>query len=133
MATPGEFSNLSMAELFRLEVENQSAILTGGLLELERGESSPALLESLMRAAHSLKGGARIINLADAVLVSHAMEDCFVAAQEGRIVFTSEHIEGLLQTGLKLIAHSRLLGRDKDGQSLSAHHPELRHYRCLYQ
>jgi len=34
-----------------------------------------------MRAAHSLKGAARIVDLADGVRVAHAMEDCFVAAQ----------------------------------------------------
>ena len=32
-----------------------------------------------MRAAHSLKGAARIVGLDAAVRVAHAMEDCFVA------------------------------------------------------
>ena len=31
-----DLSNLSMLELFRVEAENQIALLTGGLLELER-------------------------------------------------------------------------------------------------
>ena len=37
-----------------------------------------------MRAAHSLKGAARIVGLDAAVRVAHAMEDCLVAAQKGR-------------------------------------------------
>ena len=36
-----------------------------------------------MRAAHSLKGAARIVGLDAGVGVAHAMEDCFVAAQTG--------------------------------------------------
>ena len=96
MAAHDDLSNRSMMELFREEVENQSAILTGVLLELEREEASTAQLESLMRAAHSLKGGARIISLADAVLVSHAMEDCFVAAQQGKLRLRQAEIDILL-------------------------------------
>ncbi len=79
-----DLSNLSMMELFRVETENQTAVLTNGLLALERGAVPPAQLDSLMRAAHSLKGAARIVNLGVAIQVAHAMEDCFVAAQGGK-------------------------------------------------
>jgi two-component system sensor histidine kinase and response regulator WspE len=77
-----DLSNLSMAELFRVETETQAGILTRGLLELERGTATPELLEELMRAAHSLKGAARIVNQPLAVQVAHALEDSFVAAQK---------------------------------------------------
>ena len=114
---PNNPRDLSMQELFRLEAENQIGLLTSGLLGLEklRGESSgegreaigdspsplasglPQLLESLMRAAHSMKGAARIVNLSVVVQVSHALEDCFVAAQQGAIVLKQEHVDVLLQ------------------------------------
>jgi two-component system, chemotaxis family, sensor histidine kinase and response regulator WspE len=103
MPAHDDLSNLSMMELFRVEVENQTAILTGGLLELERGNSAPAQLESLMRAAHSLKGAGRIVNLGDAVQVAHAMEDCFVAAQKGKLRLRQAEIDVLLR-GVDLIA-----------------------------
>jgi two-component system sensor histidine kinase and response regulator WspE len=97
-------SNLSMLELFRAEAEGQTASLTAGLLELERGnrpesgdETLAPLLESLMRAAHSLKGAARIVNLGAAVRVAHAMEDCFVAAQQGRLQIGQSQIDTLLR------------------------------------
>lgn len=89
--------NLSMQELFRVEAENQTALLTSGLLELERAPASPEQLESLMRAAHSFKGAARIVNLAPAVHVAHALEDCFVAAQHGRLSLQQEHVDVLLR------------------------------------
>ena len=47
-------------DLFRSEADGQIALLTEGLLALE-GEASPSALEALMRAAHSLKGAARIV------------------------------------------------------------------------
>ncbi len=74
-----------MMELFRAEAASQKALLTDGLVALEHDPSSVSLLESLMRAAHSLKGAARIVELHQAVLVAHAMEDCFVAAQKGSV------------------------------------------------
>src|SRR2546428_5252769 len=85
-----------MLELFRVEAETQAAVLTGGLLELERGPGAPEQLEILMRAAHSLKGAARIVNLKLAVRVAHAMEDSFVAAQNGKIQLRQAEIDVLL-------------------------------------
>jgi len=58
-----DLSDLSMLELFQVEAETQAALLTAGLLELERTPGAEAQLERLMRAAHSLKGAARIVNL----------------------------------------------------------------------
>lgn len=98
-----DLRNLSMLELFRAEAENQTSILTSGLLELERGTASAQSFESLMRAAHSLKGAARIVNLQPAVRVAHALEDCFVAAQHGKIALRQPQVDVLFQ-GVDLLA-----------------------------
>ncbi len=100
---PHDLSQLSMLELFRAEAENQTAILTSGLLELERGPGAAQHLEALMRAAHSLKGAARIVNLQAAVRVAHAMEDCFVAAQQRKLHLRQAEIDVLLR-GVDLLA-----------------------------
>ena len=68
-----ELSNFSMLELFRLEVDNQAAILNEGLLALEHGNQSAQQLEALMRAAHSVKGAARMVGNDDGVLLAHAV------------------------------------------------------------
>jgi len=86
-----------MQELFRVEAENQTALLTSGLLELERAPASAEQLEQLMRAAHSFKGAARIVDLSPGVQVAHAMEDCFVAAQHGALELNRQHIDALLR------------------------------------
>jgi two-component system, chemotaxis family, sensor histidine kinase and response regulator WspE len=93
-----------MLELFRTEVETQTSALTAGLLEIERGPAPAQLLETLMRAAHSLKGAARILNVPAAVRVAHAMEDCFVAAQRGALHLRQAEIDLLLR-GVDLLAH----------------------------
>jgi two-component system sensor histidine kinase and response regulator WspE len=85
-----------MLELFRLEAESQTAILSAGVLAVEEFERSPETIESMMRAAHSLKGAARIVGLDPAVRVAHAMEDCFVAAGKGTFRVRPEHVDLLL-------------------------------------
>lgn len=91
-----DLSGFSMLELFRLEAESQTAILSAGVLAVEEFERSPETIESMMRAAHSLKGAARIVGLDPAVRVAHAMEDCFVAAGKGTFRVRPEHVDLLL-------------------------------------
>jgi two-component system, chemotaxis family, sensor histidine kinase and response regulator WspE len=93
-----------MVELFQVEAENQTAAMTTGLLELEREPDGVRHLEALMRAAHSLKGAARIINLEVAVNLAHAMEDCFVAAQHGKIKLRKSEIDVLFRA-IDLLLH----------------------------
>ncbi|NBV46788.1 MAG: hybrid sensor histidine kinase/response regulator, partial [Planctomycetia bacterium] len=92
-----------MLELFRLEAESQTAVLSAGVLAIEAPDRSPRLIESLMRAAHSLKGAARIVGLDPAVRVAHALEDCFVAAGRGSIRVGAEHVDALL-TGIDFLS-----------------------------
>ena len=90
------YRDASMLELFQMEAKTQTDTLNAGLLALERNPSDARHLESCMRAAHSLKGAARIVNLTPAVPVAHVMEDCLVLAQEGRLHLTPAHIDTLL-------------------------------------
>ena len=98
-----DLGQLSMRDLFRLETENQAQILTSGLLGLERAPDSQQESEACMRAAHSLKGAARIVGLDAAVVIAHAMEDCFVAAQRTHAALQRELIDVLLR-GVDLLS-----------------------------
>ena len=82
----------SMMDLFREEVRAHAATLNQGLVDLENDPANPQRIEPLMRAAHSIKGAARIVNIEPAVHLAHALEDAFVAAQEGRIRITPADI-----------------------------------------
>ncbi len=86
-----------MLDLFQTEVETYVAVLNDGLLALENDPGATDQLEALMRAAHSIKGGARVVGLDVAVRVAHVMEDCFVAAQKGEVSLGSDQIDILLQ------------------------------------
>ena len=89
------FDDMSMMDLFRMEAENQCNQLSEDLISLEQDPSAADLLESLMRASHSVKGAARVVELHPAVQVAHAMEDVFVAAQDGKITLDQDGIIGL--------------------------------------
>lgn len=116
--------DFSMADLFRMEIETQSATLTQGLIAWEDDPSAGKLLEELMRAAHSAKGAARIVNRNSAVRVAHSMEDCFVAAQEGHTAIPPEKIDILLQ-GVDLLGRISKVPEDAfDGWELE-HETEI--------
>ncbi|MCA0027120.1 MULTISPECIES: hybrid sensor histidine kinase/response regulator [unclassified Mesorhizobium] len=124
--TDEDFSQVSMLSLFQAELETQSQALTSGLLALERDPVATDALEECMRAAHSLKGAARIIDLTPAVKVANAMEDCLVAAQRGHLRVRKEHIDALLQGSdlLKLIA---------SGSSNESVNPEVESFLAKFE
>jgi two-component system sensor histidine kinase and response regulator WspE len=92
-----DFSDMSMMDLFRMEAENQCNQISEDLIALEQDPSATDLLESLMRASHSVKGAARVVDLHPAVQVAHAMEDVFVAAQENKLTLAQDGIDLLLR------------------------------------
>ena len=95
--TPEQMRDASLLELFSLEADAQTQVLSAGLLALERNPTQADQLEACMRAAHSLKGAARIVGVDAGVSVAHVMEDCLVSAQESRLFLQPEHIDALLQ------------------------------------
>ena len=92
-----DLSGFSLMDLFRSEAEGQVATLSEGLISLEGNPTPTQAIEPLMRAAHSLKGAARIVGLDPAVRIAHSLEDAFVAAQRGEFVIGAAHIDVLLR------------------------------------
>jgi two-component system, chemotaxis family, sensor histidine kinase and response regulator WspE len=147
-ATP-DLSDLSLMGLFRLEVETQVNELNEHLLKLEKAswEDAPQQassnsrqnsnddlsvknlvknphyrqsLDALMRAAHSIKGAARIVQVEPAVKVAHALEDCFIAAQQGILILTANHVDVLL-SGTDLLSRLGSLEESALAEQLPAH------------
>lgn len=85
-----------LLDLFREEAETNALALEAGLVALDLGRATKEILEPLMRAAHSLKGAARIVGLQEAVVLAHAIEDVFVAAQRGRLTLVPAQVDRLL-------------------------------------
>ncbi|MHA4870391.1 hybrid sensor histidine kinase/response regulator [Duganella sp. PWIR1] len=98
----GDLSQFSMLDLFRMEADSQTQILTDGLLAMERLKDDASAVESMMRAAHSIKGAASIVGLEVVVQLAHGMEDAFIAAQNGKLALTPNRVDVLL-AGVDLI------------------------------
>ncbi|MGN4069765.1 hybrid sensor histidine kinase/response regulator [Burkholderia gladioli] len=102
MSHDDDLSRQSLLDLFREETQTQTEALSRHLLALEQGAQDAAAFEACMRAAHSLKGAARIVGVPQGVEIAGRMEDCFVAAQRGEQVLGASHIDALL-TGVDLL------------------------------
>jgi two-component system sensor histidine kinase and response regulator WspE len=89
--------DLSLIDLFRSEVEAHAEVLSAALLALERSPGDASRLDELMRAAHSIKGAARVVGVDVAVSVAHALEDCFVAAQKRALTLSPGDVDVLLR------------------------------------
>lgn len=100
----------SMDDLFRTEAARQVARMSEELVQLESGGDLAERTERLMRAAHSLKGAARIVNRPALVHLAHGLEDCFVAAQEGRARVGAAETDCLLAVVDALEAGAKVAG-----------------------
>ena len=125
-------AGLSMLDLFRLEAEGQGQTLVSGLLALEHDHTAAEHLDACMRAAHSLKGAARIVGLTAGVEVAHALEDCFVAAQGGRIALGQAQIDRLLE-GVELLMRIAKTDEHEVHRWEGAHHAEVEACRAALQ
>jgi two-component system, chemotaxis family, sensor histidine kinase and response regulator WspE len=122
-----DLSQLSMLELFSMEAETQGQVLTTGLLALERDPAAADQLEACMRAAHSLKGAARIVGLNAGVDIANAMEDGFVAAQRGQVTLRQKHVDLLLR-GVDLLNRIADQPEVNDQQGANENPPEVNEF-----
>ncbi len=84
-------------QFFIEEAQELLQVLETGLLNLRENHSTPRVHE-LMRAAHSIKGGAASVELAAIELLAHRLEDFFKALYSDLVDFDGE-LEGLLLQG----------------------------------
>ncbi|MFH0879565.1 MAG: hybrid sensor histidine kinase/response regulator [Lentisphaerota bacterium] len=113
-----------MMDLFRVEVSTHVSALETGLVDLEGSSPTKERIEPLMRAAHSIKGAARIMGLDIAVHLAHAMEDLFVAAQEGRFQISAQAVDQLLR-GIDLYKRLSVVDTSKIAGWLTGHAGEF--------
>lgn len=86
----------SLLNLFLEEAREHTSNLSQGLVKLEQGTASSQSIEPLMRAAHSLKGAARVVGLDYCVDVAHQSEEILVRAQHGKLQLDPYCIDVLL-------------------------------------
>ena len=100
-AQPAEADG-SLRALFGVEVEDRTAAMSRLVLQLEQQPDRLELIAPLMRAAHSIKGAARVVGESAAVSLVHAMEDSLANAQRSQLPLDGSRIE-LLLNGIDLL------------------------------
>lgn len=93
---------------FQTELKEHLSMLTKDLLSLERNPTSKEranLITNVFRAAHSIKGAARTVNLEDIETISHRIEDVLVKIREGYLSLTP-HLFDVLLTAVDAIGNA---------------------------
>jgi len=90
-----------LLQTFQVEAQDHLRELNQSLLELERSEDDAQKAEQVQvafRAAHSLKGAARAVNLTQVESLSHAMENILHRARDNGLPLTADICDLLYDT-----------------------------------
>ncbi len=82
---------------FRLEARDLLSQISSGILELERDGNTGNHVQKLFRYAHTLKGAARVVKLADIADLAHAIEDALSPVRAPGSTVPREVIERVLK------------------------------------
>ncbi|SOD41092.1 hybrid sensor histidine kinase/response regulator [Nitrosovibrio sp. Nv4] len=85
---------------FRIEADAHLHAMASGLLVLEKtpvAEQRDTIVEMIFRAAHSLKGAARVVNLTQVEAVCRSLENVLSAMKDKRLAISSQLVDLLLR------------------------------------
>ena len=102
-------------------------IMESGLLGMQPGEADSEEINSIFRAAHSIKGGAGTFGFMDISNFTHIMETLLDEMRDGRRDVTAEAIEVLLKS-VDILRHMMTAtqdGEDIDTDVVKSQHAEL--------
>ncbi|MEZ6040341.1 MAG: chemotaxis protein CheA [Planctomycetaceae bacterium] len=72
--------------------------MEGALLQLESASDDPELLNTIFRAAHSIKGASSTFGIEQVARFTHVLENLLDRLREGEVIVTSELIQLLLNS-----------------------------------
>ena len=87
----------SIMELFKTEVEDHTASLTDGFMSLTSLPKFPDRIQSLLKELHGIKGGAKVVDLEEAVQVIESMEGFLKALYDGSVQPVEEQAGALVK------------------------------------
>ena len=93
--------DLDMAEIIQLFIEESMeglAIMESGLLHLDPGAADAETINTIFRAAHSIKGGGATFGFTDVSEFSHHVETLLDEMRQGQRSVTREGVDLLLQS-----------------------------------
>ncbi|ETR71000.1 MAG: hypothetical protein OMM_02817 [Candidatus Magnetoglobus multicellularis str. Araruama] len=106
-----------LLDTFKVELDEHVLTLNKGLLRLEQGASGEkfnTLVAELFRAAHSLKGASRTVDILDINLIAHRLEDVLGLIQHQKISLSSQLFDLMFQAVdlIKECMSTKLEGKD---------------------
>jgi two-component system chemotaxis sensor kinase CheA len=86
--------------MFKIEAREHLHVISSELTRLEKGDpgDQAEIVETMYREAHTLKGAARSVNLADLVSICQSVESVFLALKRGQISLSPQVGDLLHQT-----------------------------------
>ncbi|MEA4953390.1 MAG: hybrid sensor histidine kinase/response regulator [Aminivibrio sp.] len=104
---------------FILEAEEYLQTIAAGLLDLERGDPPPRVMEEVFRAAHSLKGAAQAVRMPAISGLCQVLESVFSAMKKGVLHPSPEGFD-ILQRSVDTLAAMVAAGGEDDGRGAEA-------------
>ncbi|MFH1812579.1 MAG: response regulator [Pseudomonadota bacterium] len=100
MATKNEALLQRLLATFRVEADEHIKAMASGLLALEKmppGPEAAAVIETVFREAHSLKGASRAVNLLSVESLCQALESVLAGLKNGRLAVSLPLLDLLLR------------------------------------
>lgn len=82
--------------VFAVEAREQLEAMEAGLMQLEQGDRDPETINAVFRAAHTIKGGAGVVEIHSVEKFTHVLENVLDRLRNGEIEVSGEMISGLL-------------------------------------
>src|ERR1043166_992660 len=86
LAMPDTFDQSAFIASFQAEANEYLGTLSQGLINLEKHPDQPAPIGEMFRAAHTLKGVARMMGFMEIQDIAHHLENLFGRIKEGTLV-----------------------------------------------
>ena len=109
-------------EVFLQEADEHITRLDECLVQLEKSDADPALMQEIFRSAHTLKGSAGAIGHQAMAAVTHEMETVLDGLRHGKLPVTPELVDTLL-AGLDVLR--AMVGEVKTRQSSNVEYASL--------
>ncbi|MDP2824722.1 MAG: chemotaxis protein CheA [Sulfuritalea sp.] len=82
--------------VFSVEAREQLEAMEAGLMQLEQGDCDPETINAVFRAAHTIKGGAGVVEIHSVEKFTHILENVLDRLRNGEIAVSGEMISALL-------------------------------------
>ncbi len=82
--------------VFSVEAREQLEAMEAGLMQLEQGDRDPETINAVFRAAHTIKGGAGVVEIHSVEKFTHVLENVLDRLRNGEIDVSGDMISALL-------------------------------------